>query len=387
MIDIVKKEDCCGCESCVQRCPKNCIAMNKDKEGFLYPKVNQKLCIDCGLCEKVCPVINQFKQREPLIVYAAKNINEEIRKQSSSGGVFTLLAEDVIESDGVVFGAKFNEKWEVIHDYTETKQGLTDFRGSKYVQSRIGSTYITAEQFLKEGRIVLYSGSPCQIAGLKHYLKKDYEKLLTVDIICHGVPSPAIWNSYIEDFVSKKSLDISVINKISFRDKKNGWKRFGLSITSVNEVREETRFYEDLKTNVFLKGFLADLYLRPSCYSCPTKCLKSNSDLTLGDFWGVQNILPDIDDDQGVSVICVNSRKFVESFKRNIELKKVFYTDVIKYNPAIIQSAYLPQNRDKFWQGYPKVGLTYMIDKLTKRSLVNRIKAKIKSIVIALVRK
>jgi len=172
VINIKVKTDCCGCNACVQCCPKECIVMQEDNEGFLYPKVEALVCIDCGLCDKVCPVINQGDERKPLAVYAAKNNNEEIRKQSSSGGVFTLLAEQILVGGGVVFGARFNDKWEVIHDYTETIEGLAAFRGSKYVQSVIGESYIQAANFLKQGRKVLFAGTPCQVSGINIFFKK-----------------------------------------------------------------------------------------------------------------------------------------------------------------------------------------------------------------------
>ena len=236
MIDIKDKKDCCGCSACVQICPKHCIHMVADNEGFLYPQVDTTVCINCGLCEKVCPVINQNEPREPLAVYAAKINNDEIRIKSSSGGIFTLLAEKIINEGGVVFGAKFNKNWDVVHDYTETINGLEAFRGSKYVQSIIGDNFKIAKQFLNDGRKVLFSGTPCQIAGLKRYLQKEYNNLLTIDIICHGVPSISIWGKYknkvkqlasysCRDFASTNNK-LSTLNDINFRDKTNGWKHY-----------------------------------------------------------------------------------------------------------------------------------------------------------------
>ena len=204
MIEIKEKAFCCGCNACVQRCPKQCISMHEDEEGFLYPRVDKTICIECGLCEKVCPVINQNEPRKPLKVYAAYNKDEKIRRESSSGGVFTAIAEQVIDEGGIVFGACFDENWEVKHDYTETKEGLKAFRGSKYVQSRIKDNYQKAEHYLKEGRKVLFSGTPCQIAGLKKYLCKEYENLLTVDFICHGVPSPKVWRMYLNETIARQ---------------------------------------------------------------------------------------------------------------------------------------------------------------------------------------
>ena len=167
MIKIIDKEQCCGCSACLHICPKHSITFKEDKEGFLYPHVNTETCIDCGLCERVCPVLNQNEERIPEKVYAAKHEDDEIRMKSSSGGIFTLLADQILDEGGVVFGARFNDKWEVIHDYTETKEGLAPFRGSKYVQSYIGDSYKIAETFLKSGRKVMFTGTPCQIAGYK----------------------------------------------------------------------------------------------------------------------------------------------------------------------------------------------------------------------------
>ena len=193
MIKITDKKDCCGCAACVQRCPKQCISLKEDGEGFLYPVVDESLCVGCGLCEKVCPIINRPEKLPVKEVLAVKNRNEEERMASSSGGVFVALAKKVIDQGGVVFGAVFDENWEVRHTYAENMDGVRPMMGSKYVQSRIGDTFRQAEKFLKEGRKVLFTGSPCQITALHNYLRKDYPNLLSVDFLCHGVPSPGVW--------------------------------------------------------------------------------------------------------------------------------------------------------------------------------------------------
>lgn len=203
MINIRDKYSCCGCAACVQACPKDCISFEEDEQGFRYPFVDKIRCIDCGLCEKVCPFINQSEPLKPQKVYAAKNPNDEIRLKSSSGGIFTMLAEFIIDEGGVVFGARFDKNWEVEHGYTQIKEGIEAFRGSKYLQSRIGNTYVQVRDFLIEGRKVLFSGTSCQIAGLKLFLRKDYDNLLTIDIVCHGVPSPLIWRTYLNDIKSR----------------------------------------------------------------------------------------------------------------------------------------------------------------------------------------
>lgn len=218
MICLTDKSQCCGCEACRNVCPKQCITLKEDKEGFLYPEINVTTCIKCGLCERVCPMLLQSnKERMPVAVYAAKHKDDNIRLVSSSGGAFTFLAEKVIEQGGVVFGARFDENWQVVHDYVETKSELSLFRGSKYVQSRIGNSYQQVQQFLKSGRLVLFTGTSCQILGLKLFLRKQYDNLLAIDVICHGVPSPKVWKKYLNEVAFGHC---SQITDISFRNKK-----------------------------------------------------------------------------------------------------------------------------------------------------------------------
>ena len=198
MVHIEHKADCCGCRACEQSCPCSAISIKKDKEGFLYPKVDESLCIGCGLCEKSCPVIKPSNATLPLECFAAVSRNEEIRRNSSSGGVFSELAEFVIKEGGVVFGVAFNERFLVSHIMVSNLEDLKQLRGSKYLQSDTGNTFTLCKEFLDNGVPVLYSGTPCQISGLRHFLKKEYSNLLLVDVICHGVPSPDVWKKYLE---------------------------------------------------------------------------------------------------------------------------------------------------------------------------------------------
>jgi NAD-dependent dihydropyrimidine dehydrogenase PreA subunit len=355
MINIQNKSKCCGCSACVQRCPKQCISLKEDNEGFLYPEVYKETCIDCGLCEKVCPVIHQDEPRKPLKVYAAKNLDEEIRKQSSSGGVFTLLAEQIIHEGGVVFGARFDGNWEVKHDFTETIEGLAPFRGSKYIQSRIEDNYIKAEEFLKQGRKVLFSGTPCQVSGLRRYLQKNYDNLLTVDIICHGVPSNKVWQKYLKEILFKIEIlwDLSIdrynykkqIKNISFRDKRNGWKNYGFKLNI-----ENIEFYENHRNNIYMKAYLSNVSLRPSCYNCPCKEQKSHSDITLSDLWLCKdNIhLDNFNKDKGLSCIFVNSNN-LESYLKKADLIEISIDEGVQANPCFYNSVKCPDNRKKFW--------------------------------------
>lgn len=389
MIVLNKKEDCCGCNACVQVCPKKCIAMGEDQEGFLYPHIDQCICINCGLCEKVCPVINQGKSRQPLAVFAAKNPNETMRLLSSSGGIFSLLSEYILEEKGVVFGARFNDKWQVVHDYTETKEGLSVFRGSKYVQSHIGSSYAQVKQFLEQGRLVLFSGTPCQIAGLKRYLFKDYKNLVTLDIICHGVPSPKVWRNYLDVKVASESrkkrllpngiYDKKHISNIFFRDKCSGWKKFSfalaITLADSSERKKQILLSDVFSENIYMKGFLGDLYLRPSCYNCPSRCGKSESDITLGDFWGIQKVLPYYDDDKGVSAILIYNSELLEKIKNFLfeNSHRVTYQEVLVENSPLEKSPHTHPNRDYFFSLLEKYSVDRAINKALRKGRWNRL--------------
>ena len=407
MIKIIDKKDCCGCHACASVCAKRSITMQEDNEGFLYPVVNVSTCTDCGLCEKVCPVINQDEPRRPLKVFAAKNRDEEIRRQSSSGGIFTPLAEEIIRDGGVVFGAKFDEDWNVVHAWTDTIEGIADFRGSKYVQSTIGDTYREAREFLKQGRKVLFSGTPCQIAGLRKFLRKEYDNLLTVDVVCHGVPSPLVWRKYLEETrerlraesdaekntVSSSLMDLPVITGISFRDKTHGWKKYGFRLryaaprnvqksVSVSAIKEEKETLQPFKENIFMQGFLANLYLRPSCYACAVRSGKSYSDILIADFWGVQNYYPEFDDDKGVGLILVYSEKGKNIYDRvkvhNIEAN---YSQGVKGNMCLEQSVQKTHNREIFWNAFSRGNLNItnkLYKKITQPCIIKRFINKIK---------
>lgn len=384
MIHIKSKEQCCGCSACLHICPKHSISFKGDKEGFLYPEIDTKTCVDCGLCEKVCPVINQDNERLPLKVFAAKHPDDEIRMSSSSGGIFTLLAEQIIDEGGVVFGAKFNENWEVVHDFAETKDGLIPFRGSKYVQSRIGDSYTIAESFLKSGRKVMFTGTPCQIAGLKKYLRKEYENLLAVDFVCHGVPSPMVWRKYLEEELARQgeagknsvltsSKDIPVLTGINFRDKSTGWKKFSfvLSFSKASDAGEQNTVLSSVfNKNPYMNAFLTNLSLRPSCYACPAKSGKSGADITIGDFWGIENIRPDIDDDKGVSLIL----QYKEGLEYNIrcDLEPVDFEEAILGNSCILSSVKEPINRDYFHCCMSKNGCKTSMEKVVSPKMLDR---------------
>lgn len=342
MIHITDKKNCCGCSACVQRCPKQCIRLEEDTEGFLYPQVDEETCIKCGLCEKVCPILNQADKLSVLEVLAVKNPNDEERMNSSSGGVFLPLAREVINQGGVVFGAVYDESWEVHHVYAEKIEDVYPMMGSKYLQSKIGNSFKDAERFLKQGREVLFVGSPCQIAGLRTYLRnKQYPNLLAVDFLCHGVPSPGVWRRYLAETyggydakeqsrlqatAGKNSVLLSSLNAtspigdIKFRDKReSGWKkyRFVVRQKSASKADQNTVLSSDIHyENTFMRGFLSDIYLRPSCYECKCKNGVNHSDLTIGDYWAARVTDQDFDDDKGLGLVLVNTAKGKEYFDK-----------------------------------------------------------------------
>ena len=308
--EIIKRGGyCSGCSACLNRCPKRCISMTADSEGFLYPKVDESECIDCGLCERVCHEQHPYEERAPIRVCAAINRNEKVRMDSSSGGIFHLLAEKTIAEGGVVFGARFDGQWQVVIDYAETLDGVRPFMGSKYVQARIATAYKDAQTFLRQGRRVLFSGSPCQIAGLHHYLGRRYDNLTTVDFVCHGVPSPKVWGRYLDEVVASGR---KAINDIRFRNKNNGWKRFNFQI-SYDKPSGQLSISGCHRDNHYMRAFLSNMILRPSCHECRAKQGRSHSDITIADFWGIGQIMPDMDDDKGTGLVIINSEKGMSS--------------------------------------------------------------------------
>lgn len=354
MITLAEKKFCCGCSACAQKCPRHCITMKADTEGFYYPYIDTKECIHCGLCEKVCPVIHPSPERAPHFCYAAFHKDENIRMASSSGGIFTMIAQQVILLGGIVFGARFDNRWQVVMGYTEDLQGLALFRGSKYVQCETRDSFRQAEHFLKQDRLVLYTGTPCQIAALKKYLPKSYDNLLTVDFVCHGVPSPKVWEYYLKSFKN--------ITDISFRSKSEGWKNFHICIKDKDKILSEP-FYD----NVYMQAFLGDMILRPSCYSCPTRRGKSGSDITIGDHWAIPTTNPEFDDDKGTSLILINTEKG-KSFWDN---KQVTFIETAlesskQYNGGFLDTIKAHPHRERFFK---KLNKTLDVSQLIVKEL------------------
>lgn len=359
MIKINDKTGCVGCSACVNRCPVHCITMLEDEEGFLYPEVIAERCINCGLCEKACPVLNIPEHQSVLTVYGCKNNDKEIRLTSSSGGMFTVLAEHILAKGGMVFGAAFDEKWQVhhiaVHDSTELKK----IRGSKYVQSFIGCTYNEAEKLLKKGSYVLYSGTPCQIAGLKRFLGKEYDNLYTVDVVCHGIPSPMI---YRKQLAEAEAVTGSAIKLVCFRDKQDGWKRGHLVFQTATGVISKSK-----QESPYMRLFLAGVSVRPSCPQCHYNNQHSSADLTIADYWGVDKQFPYYDDDQGVTLVLVNNEKgqqLFENIKSRISYIETDFDKGSRYNYAITKRTAAHPRREEFFANNDKHTLDEWADLL-----------------------
>ena len=357
MINIYDRHNCCGCSACVQSCPQQCMSFYEDSKGFRYPLANKELCIDCGLCEKVCPMLNRNKAVEPQFVCAAMNPSEEVRLKSSSGGLFTMLAGRTLSEKGVVFGARFNDKWEVVHDYVDGSasidsplSALSVFRGAKYSQSIIGESYKQTRDFLENDKKVLFSGTGCQIAGLKLFLRKEYENLTTVEIACHGVPSPKVWKEYV-----KKVSGGQPLTSIVFRDKRNGWNGYGLSFVGADgkEIK-----YEKASNNDFMRCFLNDLCVRPSCSNCPAKAGASGADILIGDFWGIDRMHPEMHDNKGCSLVIAHTAKGKRLFKSlGAKYLETTHEEAYRYNPCIVNSSQESRYAPIFWYYFGKYGI------------------------------
>lgn len=369
MINITEKSKCCGCSACANVCQKKCITMISDEKGFLYPYVNKSECVDCGLCNKICPILNPKSNVEEKSAYAAYNRDDETRKVSSSGGIFGCIANEILNKGGVVFGAAYADNFKSIkHIGVESKEDLPKLYGSKYLQSVIGDSYQSAEAYLKTDRKVLFVGTSCQIAGLKAYLRKDYENLLTVDVICHGTPSPRVWKDYADE---KEDEFQSKIVAADFRNKRFGWDKSVLLLLFANGAEYCAFGSKD----EYIRGFLMNLYLRESCYKCACKGNNVLSDISLGDFWGIESVLPNFNDNKGVSAIILNTangKNFFNNIRSEMVTETVTYDDVLNGNPALIKPVEKPSKSDKFWNVYLKCGLVKAYKKCLKVSLVRK---------------
>lgn len=376
VINKVSEARCCGCSACFAICPKHCISMKESKEGFLHPVAEAENCNDCGLCESVCPVLAKHSpQSPPETVFAAKLRDEVRRKQSSSGGVFSLLAESILEEGGVVCAARFASPLHLAHDFCTDKADLPAFLGSKYVQSDMGDCFRGIKKYLSEGRKLLFAGTGCQIMGLKAFLGKKYEGLITMEVICHGVPSPALWRKYLRDICERQGIAAEELSSVEFRNKDYSWHRYCMKIKANNETIYRKNLYDD----PYLKAFLANLTLRNSCHNCPAKGFVSQSDITVGDYWGVDKHHPQTDDDKGVSCLLVRNTSLLSFFDEiKIELTPSKYEYILTSNPAMEHSALPHPKKAQYLQDLQSTAFIKCTKAYTKTPLPQTLKRKLR---------
>ena len=363
------KENCCGCSACQNICPKGAISMKPDEEGFLYPNINQDLCIDCKLCIKACPLLKDGNTKETSFpqIYAAKHKNDEVRMTCTSGGAFTAISDFILAQGGIIYGVDFDENFYVCHKKAETAAMRDRFKISKYVQSNLKNTFSDIKKDLQKGKFVLFTGTPCQAAGLRSFIGKHpyAEKLYVCDVICYGIPSPLIWQEFLH-YLEEKYSD--KIESVQFRSKIFGWDRnnSGKNFLFTTKGHPETR----IDNNYYALYFGARTIIRPSCYQCKFTDINRPSDITIADYWGIEKYLPEFTDSKGVSIILLNSPKGKELFehiKTDFEYVERPAKECLAEQQRLQKPVKLPENREKFWEDYYQHGFSYIIEHYTNK--------------------
>ena len=332
MPELIQHDLCTGCTACAAVCPRGGITMTADADGFRYPVVDEAACVGCRLCEQSCPVLAMSKPEHMPHAWAAYSRDTDMRLESSSGGVFTELARHILSQHGAVFGAVYDDRFRVIHVCAENEAELARLRGAKYAQSDLSGVFSQVKTRLDRGQLVLFSGTPCQVAGLLRFLRTPRENLITVDFVCHGVPSPMVWSEYVKHLGDVTSIDL--------RAKDTGWSRYRYC----HRVADSTGSVHLIPNSesLYMKLFVGDYINRPSCADCHFKGYARRSDLTIGDFWGIWDSHPDMDDDRGTSVVLIQSergQKLWEAIAPRMDRKKVPLEDASRQNPAMLISS------------------------------------------------
>lgn len=343
-MEICKKEDCVGCLNCFNICKYEAIKIVEDELGFIYPEINVGKCKKCNACKNVCPVVKVQEVEGLKISYACKNKNDNIRKNSSSGGMFYELANEIISKDGTVYGAGYNEKFDVIHKRITQKEELKELMGSKYVQSDLKIVFINIKEDLEACKRVLFSGTPCQVNALKTFLKKEHDNLYLVDFVCHGVGSKVVLEKHVKEILKEQEED--KIKNISFRNKDNGWRNFNFKIETARKT-----YTASLKKDEFMKAFLRNLCLRESCYNCKFKGNNRTSDITMADFWGIEKVNKEFSDDKGISAIIINTKKGEQIFnkiEKNFDKISVTYEDIRNNNICLEKSSRINKYKKRY---------------------------------------
>lgn len=349
-VNALERKRCTGCSSCLNICPKSAINMEFDSEGFAYPVIDESLCIHCGKCKNACPVLNEMarleQQKDPA-AFAAKNCDDEIRKKSSSGGIFSALADYFLAQNGYVCAASYDDKGKVFHKLTNDPAEITRMRGAKYVQSEIGGVYKGIKELLLQDKKVLFVGTPCQTAGLYAFLRKDYENLLGVDMICHGVPSPKVFEKHLKDIAGNKKID-----ELLFRNKEDGWRKSKFTVVTAGST-----YKVSLAQDPFVAHYMQHLFTRPCCQKCAFAVLPRRSDITIGDYWGIENQHPEFNDPKGVSAVVLNNEKgelYFEKIREQLELTQSSWKSVAKGNPNYLGDNFFHVNKPDFFADFNK---------------------------------
>lgn len=340
MVQLAINDLCTGCSSCVAVCPYQCLSMEPNENGFLHPVfLEREKCLECGLCEKTCPVLKHKKTKQQNTkAYAMYSLNEDIREKSSSGGIFTEIARSVLAQGGKVYGAAYAKDFSVYHTCATTEDELAQLRGAKYAQSDLQDCFVKIREHIKEETLVMFVGTPCQVAGLKAFLKKDYDNLLCVDFVCHGVPSPVAWKKYVQ-YRAEQDNKGEIPVRINLRSKHTGWSRYQYSnLYEYIDKKYSAKSGEDL----FMRLFVGDFINRESCTNCSFKGYHRVSDLTLADFWGIWDIIPDMDDNKGISLVLVHSdkgEKLISDISDCVVKQSVTLQQASQQNPSLLLSS------------------------------------------------
>lgn len=347
-----EKGNCCGCTACMNICPRGSITMEKDEEGFAYPVIDRNTCTSCGACKEVCAFHKKnYEEKIPAgqKVYAQKHKDKEIRMKSSSGGAFSALSESVLNQGGVVYGAVFNDCFQVVHAKADGQETRDKMRGSKYVQSGLGDIFKEIRAELKKGTKVLFTGTPCQNGGLKSYLKQEYPNLILCDIACHGVTSPMLWEDY-KTFLEENHQ--SKIQEVNFRNKDAGWRNTSLKVSFDKGV-----YRKSMQEDPYYILFFSHYSIRPSCHQCVYTSYHRVSDITLADFWGIENSHRAFQDDIGITLVLANTekgRKLLEETKAVTDLIESSHEAF--YQPIFEMPSKASPKRQEFWRVYRNKG-------------------------------
>lgn len=359
---------CCGCGACADVCPKGAITMVR-RDGFDYPQVDESLCVDCGLCKKVCAFQREkISESNCIAAYACRNA-DEVRMKSSSGGIFTALSDRVLESGGAVYGACFDSTMVLRHTKAMTSQQRDAMRGSKYIQSTLAGIYRQVKANLKEGLPVLFTGTPCQVAALKAFLGKEQENLLTVDVICHGVPSPDVWAQFVA-YINRKYN--GQMTDYAFRNKAVSWRRYSPKV----RFADGRQVGENNHTGAFIELFRYDVCMRPSCTGCRFASLHREGDITIGDFWGIENVLPQLDDSKGVSAVMVNSEKgekAILALEAGLELTPCTQEQIAARQPNLICPSRFSNKAEAFQKDMQTMEFSAILKKYTRVGVKRRV--------------